>query len=434
MTIVRRRRIVVDDSALALQIGERLKAARKQAGLTQQQLAEGRYTKAYVSALEKGLAKPSMAALNFFSGRLGLPASHFLSEAAPAWTRLEADILLASGRFLEAADAFESLVAATPPGIMRAELLRSAAEALCRLDRGSEAIASATEAAETYERLQRWRDWALASYWQSYAILQAGNPAEARSVLSAVLDRVRNGLVVEPDFKVRLLAAFAAIAIAEADHRGALAYLEEARAIGVDLDGRRRGTILYNLATTYRELGDHEAAIRMGTESLALMRAADAQMEAGLLENDLALAYLVVGNITRADELATAADDRLRRAGDDRLRAHVAETRAQIALAAGDPARAMALLDECRSLADATGNRKALTSMLLTRGKTLATLGRLVEATASYAQASDLVREVGPRARLPQVLGEWAEVLARLGRHEEAYGLTREALQTASGS
>lgn len=433
-TIVRRRRIVVDDSALAARIGERLKTARKQAGLTQQQLAEGRYTKAYVSALEKGLAKPSMAALNFFSGRLGLPPSRFLSEEAPAWTRLEADIMLASGSFIEAADAFESLLPDVGTGVVRAELLRSRAEALCRLDRGGEAIAPATEAADIFERFRRPRDWALASYWQSYAIGQTGNFSEARAILAVVLGRLRDGLQVEPDFKVRVLAAMAANSTAESDFRGALSYLEEARAVTVDLDDRRRAAILYTLGATYRELGDLEGAIRVGTESLVLMRAADAKMEVSLLENDLALAYLAVGNLTRAEELARAADARLSRTGDDRLRAHVIETLAQVALAAGDPDRALELLDECRALADATGNRKAYTSMLLCRGKTLAALGRLDDATASYEQAAELVREVGPRTRLPQVLGEWAEVLARLGRHQEAYSLTREALQAAAGS
>ena len=66
-----RRRIVVDDSALAQSIGSRIRERRHRAGLSQQRLAEGRYTKAYISALETGAAKPSMAALNFMAGRLG---------------------------------------------------------------------------------------------------------------------------------------------------------------------------------------------------------------------------------------------------------------------------------------------------------------------------------------------------------------------------
>jgi len=429
MTIVKRRRIVVDDSALAARIGERLKAARKQAGLTQQQLSEGRYTKAYVSALEKGIAKPSMAALNFFSDRLGLPASSFLVAAAPAWTRLEADVLLASGDFVQAIDAFEALIP-TVSGVARAEVLSGMAEAYCRLDKGTQAIASATEAADIFERLGRQRDWALASYWLSYAMLLNDNLAEARSVLGSVLERLRQGTVVEPDFKLRVLAGFAAIAAAEGDHQAALTYLEEARAVTVDLDGRRRAAILFNLAANHRELGDMEAAIRLGTEALVLMRAAEADMEVALLENDLALAYLAVGNVTRADEFAAASDLLTRRTGGDRLLAHIADTRAQIAIAAGRPDEALALLDRCRELAEATDNRKALTSMFVTRGRAYLALDRLDDATESFREAADLIRAYGPQSRLPRVLGEWADVLARLGRHAEAYELNREALQT----
>lgn len=431
-TLVRRRRIVVDDSALAERIGAQLKVSRKQAGLTQQQLAEGRYTKAYVSALEKGLAKPSMAALNFFADRLGRTASSFLTQEESGWTRLEADLLLATGAWLQAADAYESLLPGAGAGLVRAELLRGQAEALVRLDRGGEAIAPATEAADIFGRLHRSRDWALAAYWLAGGMFKTDNLAEARSVLDGVLTRVRGGLEVEPDFVVRVLAAFAAIATRESDHRAALGYLEEARAIGSDLDDRRRGACLVSLATTYRELGDLEAAIRSGTQGLALMRAADADVEAGMLENDLALAFLAIGNTARADALATASDERLRGLGDDRMRAHAVETRAQIALAVDAPERALELLDQAEELAEATGNTKAMTSVQLTRAKALSALARLEESTDAYEAAAALVREHGPKARLQEVLGEWADVLARMGQHEQAYALSREALRARS--
>ena len=59
-----RRRVVVDDSPLAHAIGTRIRRARLAAGLTQQQLAGERYTKAYISALETGNAAPSMRSLD----------------------------------------------------------------------------------------------------------------------------------------------------------------------------------------------------------------------------------------------------------------------------------------------------------------------------------------------------------------------------------
>src|SRR5918999_3556119 len=130
------------DRALAKHIGQRLRAARHRAGLTQQQLAGERYTKAYVSALETGIARPSMVALRYLSERLGLPASHFIDEGHPAWTRPEGDMRLASGDWEAAADGYRTLLADVTDDAGRVDLLRGLAEASARLDRGKEAVAA----------------------------------------------------------------------------------------------------------------------------------------------------------------------------------------------------------------------------------------------------------------------------------------------------
>src|SRR5687768_10179238 len=157
--------VPVDDGALAKRIGARLKESRLRAGLTQQQLAGERYTKAYVSALENGLVKPSVTALDYLAERLGTNASQLMANDRPAWTRLGADLLLASGRWLEAVDAYRELLETATDKGTQADLLRSEAEALARLDRGAEAVASASKAAELFESLGRHEDAALASYW-----------------------------------------------------------------------------------------------------------------------------------------------------------------------------------------------------------------------------------------------------------------------------
>ena len=82
-----RKVIVVDNSHVARRVGERIRQARTRAALTQAQLAKGRYTAAYISALERGLAKPSMAALTFLSERLGVPVPDLVAEERPALVR-----------------------------------------------------------------------------------------------------------------------------------------------------------------------------------------------------------------------------------------------------------------------------------------------------------------------------------------------------------
>ena len=138
---------------LAKRIGSRIREARLRAGLTQQQLAGDRYTKAYISALETGIARPSMVALSYLSERLHLSASHFLDTQSPAWSRLETDLRLAGGEWQAAAEGYEQLLSTPADEQTRAELLRGRAEALARLDRGKEAVAAAAEAVRLFADL-----------------------------------------------------------------------------------------------------------------------------------------------------------------------------------------------------------------------------------------------------------------------------------------
>ncbi|HXG40986.1 MAG TPA: helix-turn-helix transcriptional regulator, partial [Candidatus Limnocylindrales bacterium] len=382
-----RRRIIVDNSALARAIGERLRIARRRAGLTQQQLAEGRYTKAYVSALEHGLVKPSVAALTFFAERLGVPPSALIADAEPAWSRLEADLLLASGAWPDAADAYRTLLDSETDPQRRAELLRGLAEALVRLDRGGEAAAPAAEAQETFARLGRREDAALAAYWLAAAEYQLDNLAEARSILRTLLDEVRAGLRVEPGFRHRLLIALASIESRTGDHTASLAYLEEVRGIVEELDLRRQGTFLFDLAHAYRETGDLEAAIRTATRALALFRASESEADVAGLENDLALAHLALGNVERARDYAHQAEARFRRLGDRRMLAHVLETEAAILAESGELERALEVASDALATAREAGNPKAELASLVRLGKVRDALGQRDEALEAFAEA-----------------------------------------------
>ncbi len=421
--------MVVDTSDLARAIGGRLKSARLRAGLTQQQLAEGRYTKAYVSALENGLVKPSMAALTFFSDRLGVAASSLMSDVAPAWTRLEADLMLASGQWQDASDAYESLLATETDRSLRAELLLGRAEALIRLDHPAEASVASAEAAETFRSLGREADQRRAEYWLAGAQHEQENDDEARSLLDAILRALRSGLKVEPDFQLRVLMARATIDARDGDHARALAYLEEIRAMQNALDPRRRATFLFDLAMSYRSTGDTEAAIRTGLQSLALFRQLEAEAEMASLENELALSYIGVANITRAREFAESARRRFETLGDQWWLAHVLDTEAQVELAAGDVPKARSLAVRAVELGERTSNLKAQVDALLTEAKAASAAGDVSAARGCYERAAALARSGDRPWRLREVLGEWADLLAGLGEHRAAYELSREALR-----
>lgn len=416
------------DRELAHRIGRRIRAARHRAGLTQQQLAGERYTKAYVSALETGIARPSMVALNHIAGRLNLPASHFIDEAHPAWTRLEVDMRLAAGEWQAAADGYGVLLEDVTDESSRAEMLRGLAEALARLDRGKETIAAASEAARLYGLASRDADVALARYWLAYGLYQSDNEPDARSLLTALLEQVRSGLHVEPDFEMRLLTSLAAVESRAGQAPRALSYLEEARGLAADLDDRRRAAFLFNLAISYRETGDFEAAIRSGTQGMALYRAAGAIFESARIENDLALAYLATGQVERARELASDARQQIETTGDERWLAAVADTEAQVALASGDITGALRLAASARGYAERSGNELASLAAMLTEARAMRVDGQLEEAERRFGDAAKLARTSRVPNRLREVLREWAALRADAGDHRGAYELSSEAL------
>jgi tetratricopeptide (TPR) repeat protein len=416
------------DAALARQIGSRIRESRRRAGMTQQQLAGDRYTKAYVSALETGIARPSMVALSYLSERLGLPPSHFLDEQTPAWTRLEVDMQLASGEWDAAAAGYETLLGDALDDQSRAELLRGQAEALVRVDRGRDAVPAAAEAARIFNSLGRISDEALARYWLAYGLYLSDAEADARSMLTGLLERVRAGLRVEPEFEMRLLMALAAVESRMGNHAQSLAHLEAARGMSDDLDDRRRAMFLFNLAISYRETGDLEAAIRAGTQGLALLRAAGSSFESAQIENDLAMAYLATGNVGRARELAQNARDEFEAAGDERYLSAVLDTEAQVALAAGEGERAIDLARRAQRLAVGSDNRAVQLTAMLTEARALRATGDASTAEERYAEAAAIAREGHVPSRLREVLREWASLRAEGGDHRGAYELSSEAL------
>ena len=63
-----------------MELGEKLRQARIEAGLSQRQLCGDAITRNMLSQIENGTAKPSMKTLQYLAGRLGKSVSYFLEE------------------------------------------------------------------------------------------------------------------------------------------------------------------------------------------------------------------------------------------------------------------------------------------------------------------------------------------------------------------
>ena len=63
-----------------MSLGEKLRQARMETGLSQRQLCGDEITRNMLSQIEHDTARPSMSTLQYLAGRLGLPVSYFLEE------------------------------------------------------------------------------------------------------------------------------------------------------------------------------------------------------------------------------------------------------------------------------------------------------------------------------------------------------------------
>src|SRR3982750_2904966 len=83
------------------QLGERVRQLRVAAGLTQTELAGDRFSKEYISQIERGKTRPTQETVDWLAARLGVDAS-FLSSGVSADGRARAEALLARADALAA--------------------------------------------------------------------------------------------------------------------------------------------------------------------------------------------------------------------------------------------------------------------------------------------------------------------------------------------
>ena len=112
-------------------LGEKLKQARLEAGLSQRQLCADTVTRNMLSQIENGAAAPSMQTLRVLAGRLGKPVSWFLEEEAQSFPDRAAVerawALYGEGKPLPALEALEDLRTSDPLCLREKELLSAMA-------------------------------------------------------------------------------------------------------------------------------------------------------------------------------------------------------------------------------------------------------------------------------------------------------------------
>jgi tetratricopeptide (TPR) repeat protein len=422
-------------------LGERVRALRIGKGLTQTDLAGDRFSKEYISQIERGKTRPTVETIGWLAAQLDVDRD-FLTRGVAADVRDRVEALLAQAEAMSASHGYteaiatfqeaRGIVAAAGSAELEARALAGEGWALMQLGDVREAI-DVLQVARALTELPQFSDieradvlfrlgccrYKLSSIATAVSLLDEALVLAERSGLPN--DRLRAQIYAwrsrcrrrQRDFEAAREDAMLALELAQAagdprvvagsyfqasfvaEKMGHLAlarqYAQQASAIYTELDDERNsGRIMLNLGGLQFLLGKSEQAIEHLSASFALSVEAGSQPDAAQALGSLAAVHLQLGDFEAAD---------------------------------GNARKALELLDGRDDFLDEIGQ----SSLVL--GRSLLERGRLDEAEECFRSADvafEQMASVGHRAGVWVALGDLAE---RRGDEREAARLYRNAAE-----
>jgi len=411
-------------------VGARIRSLRTARGLTQAQVAEPQYTKAYISMLESGRTRASMKALEHISAVLGVQPSDLLggtaSPAAPQYDLLEARRLIEQGHPAEAIAILETLDEGLPPAdqLVRLRSLASAHNALGEAKQAFPLIERAQRMAELLgdpAELVRVKADLAAAYAATFAY------TDAIRIYRECVQACDDGVLNDPPFLFRRLVDLAAILLQQRQPKQALPVFERALALAEQFSDRGSiGALYAGLASTYRQHGDVESAIRYSRRSLQTFEELSSLDAIAATFDRVAVLHAESGNRERARECLTRGMAIAQENKREGTLASLRITEAEIA-AKTEPAEALELAQAALKFARKADQPEAQVRALVLIGE-LKMPGNGSAARRSFQDARTLAEERAPQL-LRGLFDRWSHAVETAGDSEEALRLARRALE-----
>jgi len=413
-------------------VGARIRSLRTAKGLTQAQLAEPLYTKAYISMLESGRTRASMKALEHISGVLGVSPADLLggapSAATPQYSLVEARRLIEQGNHREALPILEGLEDGLTPKdqLVRLRYLASAHNAGGQPKLAFPVMERAQRMAELLgdpEELVRLKSVLAAIYRSTYAY------DEAAKLLRECIEACEDGTVKDPPFHFRRLTDLATLLTNQRQPKAALPLYEKAIELSEQFADRPNIALLYaGLARTYHDQGDVELAIRYTQRSLQVYE------ELGLLDriactlDNAALLYAEYGNRERARECLARAAELATEIKRDGTLASIRVSESEV-MAKGDAEAGLEHAQQALKFARKVDQPDAQVRAHLLIGE-LRMKANPATARRSFNEAAQLAEERVPHL-LRTIFERWSHAAEGAGDGDEALRLARRALEAS---
>ncbi|MDX6480146.1 MAG: hypothetical protein QOG85_656 [Gaiellaceae bacterium] len=425
----------------APRLGERLRQLRSAAGLTQSDLAGDRFSKEYVSQIERGKTRPTRETIEWLAARLGVDAGFLASGvAADQRGRLEgglarAEALYEAGEDAEAASAFELLVPAaraTGSAELQVRALVGSALAKMRLSDHRAALELLTEARALTE------SGSFSDVERADVLLRLGgcryqlNSTQSAIALfdEALALAERSGLPCDT-LKADIFSWRSRCWRRQRDYEAARDDVERALELAQGVDDLRTIGVAYFQASLVADRQGHWVIARTYAERAraAYSQLAD-RVHVGELTNNLGGLNFLLGRTEDAISLLKEAFAIALETGRDADAGQAVSSLAQVHLRTGDAVQAeeharhaLRFLDGRVDYVDEVGNAQ------LVLGRALLEQGRLDEAEAAFADAEMSFTDLGSASHKAAAWVARGDLAARRGNHKAAADLYRTAAE-----
>jgi len=411
------RQLETVSSPVPSDIGQRLRHARQQRGMTLAQLGGTDLTRGFLSSVELGRSSISLKALALVADRLQLPMTYFLTEAEGEVNALP-DLLLddaeAALRSQQPAEALRLLADLDEPSALHSRKLWLQGWALVVLGRPREAIPLLADALPLAEADGDLRHLVLVRYTLAMALFGATNYDEAlvhlrqahEQAVSQLDDRALLG---------KLTVALGHLHYIQGDFTSALGQYARAKELFNtvrDLDNL--AAVYSGLSRIHRQRGDLRAAVRYSRLGLGIFEARHNEREAAHELSNIAARYEELGETEHA--LATAHDavQRAQRSQAPDIEALAHSTLAAVHFRLGDMDQARREAHAAQQLGLGESDLGHIDALVVL-AKVADGAGESEQADQLYAAALTALDRNGFHTRYADVALAYSEMLCRRG-------------------
>jgi tetratricopeptide (TPR) repeat protein/DNA-binding XRE family transcriptional regulator len=397
-----------------------VKQARREAGLSLGQVANGVVSRTAIYFVETGKAKPSIETLRLIAEQTGQPIDYFLArpstmEARSSQTTLEVELLLATNDPKAALASGRALLGQGQDADVQARTKYLMAYALLRLAEPVEARRLAIEARERFEKTGDKLMVAESLGHEASAAYLLQDPT-ALAIAERALDLCRSLQPIPRTTEARLLFVLGSVHATNQDWQAAIDCYERAIAAGEVVQDLRRLSLMYSgLTLAYGEIGQLGQATYYAQRALTIHEMLNDRLSLARSENNLGNVLIKRGDLAAAEPHLSRALALWEEAGAEVGRAEVLLSLCDLAIARSRLDDAERFASEARDFAERLSELGTLADSHMWLGRIAGERGEHERVDAEFQAAWGILDALGAPERLSRIHTEYAELLEKRG-------------------